>query len=97
MNALADMLRLRLRWALALPALLLLAGLVVGAVHHHDDGPTVHPCAVCTASHAPAIDTVERATLEAPARWSERVVCVQAESRPSRSLRGHHGRAPPQA
>jgi hypothetical protein len=40
-----------------LPALLLLLGLGVAAVHHHAPDEPSHSCPVCSLSHAPAVAT----------------------------------------
>lgn len=84
------------RWCVALPGLMLLLGLVIGGVHHHEGG-IGHPCAVCTVSHSTSTAAVERATLAGPTMWSERIVLAAESSRPSRPTLGHRGRAPPQS
>lgn len=94
MNARSLFFRHCRRWAALLPGLMLLAGLVVGGIHHHAEGSD-RACAVCTASHAPAAATDLPAIVAAPTDWSERVDLPVAHVTFSRALREHRGRAPP--
>ena len=62
----------RLRRLALLPAVLLVLGLVVGAVHDHAQDGGAHACAICTLSHAPA-EAVVAGIEPAP---TPRVTCV---------------------
>jgi hypothetical protein len=94
MNALLSKLSQRARWSVALPGLMLLVGLVVGGVHHHEGGDT-HACAVCAASHAPATTAVAITALAAPVPRREGIVLPAVDICPSRTPHEHFGRAPP--
>lgn len=91
------MARLRhdLRGLILVPAALLLLGVFVGGIHHHDGGSSERACAVCTISHAPATVTIAGIPLPAPAEWSERLQPALAHAAVSRPTHEHRGRAPP--
>ncbi len=90
-------LRRRFGVALALPALLLLLGIVVGGVHHHDGGASERSCSVCAMSHAPAVASVAATPLAAPTVWREQVLPAYTGAIASRPTHDHAGRAPPSA
>jgi hypothetical protein len=76
--------------------LLLLVLVVAGSAHHHAAGPQ-HVCAVCTASHSPAVIADLTAPMAAPA-GSPRLLITPGPDAP-RSARPAtaSSRAPPQA
>lgn len=86
--------RCRAPWLVALPGLMLVAGLFVGGVHHHD-AASDHACAVCTLSHAPATTTVVAPLPAAPVTFGERIVLPSDRAHAVRTPVGHSGRAPP--
>ncbi len=59
-----------------------LCSLVAVGVHHHAGSTEGHACAVCTASHAPAVTTVAAARPSAPAPLRERVASPLAQQPP---------------
>lgn len=78
-------------------AVLLLALVVVGGVHRHESGDSRHDCAVCSASHAPA---VAGATTPAPGpvhAWHERAFIARVELRVVDPAAPRTSRAPPSA
>jgi hypothetical protein len=66
-------------------SVLLLGVLVVGSVHHHSDSASDHACAICSASHVPAVVTAAALPTTAPARSPERVEPV-CPDRPASTL-----------
>src|ERR1051325_808355 len=80
--------RHRAPWLVALPGLMLLAGLVVGGGHHHD-AASDHACAVCTLSHAPAPGPVAAPLPAAPVTFGERIVLPSDRARIVRTPVGH--------
>ncbi len=77
-----------------LAGLVLLLALVSGGLHHHADGALSHACAVCTASHAPAVTTVTQA-LGAPLVHGARVVLAPATHPRPIAVAASDSRAPP--
>lgn len=59
--------------------IVLVCSLVVAGVHHHTGSSEGHACAVCTASHAPAVTTVAAAGSPTPALLPGRVDAPRAE------------------
>ncbi len=64
--------RFRVLPSIAMCVMLLFSG-VVGALHHHGESTAGHACAVCNASHAPAVPTVAAAGSTTPALLPGRV------------------------
>ena len=93
------MARLRhdVRGLIIVPAALLLLGVFVGGIHHHDGATSERACAVCSVSHAPATVSVAGIPLPAPIEWSERLLPAHTSASVSRPTHQHHGRAPPRA
>jgi hypothetical protein len=77
-----------------LPAVLLVLGLVVGAVHDHAQDGGARACAICTLSHAPATTTVAEAE-PAPAPRVERVALPAADAPRAARPASRLSRAPP--
>jgi len=77
--------------------LLLLGVLVVGSVHHHSDSASDHACAICSASHAPAVVTATgcaaATTFAASGSVSFRYIAAPTAPRPATA----RSRAPPVA
>ncbi|MBI5709518.1 MAG: hypothetical protein HZC42_04325 [Candidatus Eisenbacteria bacterium] len=94
MTALSGFDRRFLRALAPLPGLLLLLGLVLGGFHHHADAGPTHPCAVCTASHAPTV-AAPAAAESAPARCFERVPVTPALAPRPAAAPAPSSRAPP--
>ena len=82
--------------SIALSFLLVLTG-VVGALHHHGDSAAGHACAVCTASHAPAVTTLPAAGSPTPSLLPGRVDASRAEHPPQIRVVAIAARAPPPA
>jgi hypothetical protein len=82
--------------SITLCVMLLLSG-VVGALHHHGESAAGHACAVCTASHAPAVPTVAAASSSTPALLPGRVEAPRAELPPAFRVVAIAARAPPLA
>lgn len=94
MIALSGLDRRSLRALALLPGLLLLFGLVLSEFHHHAEASPSHPCAVCTAGHAPAVAAT--AVVEsAPARCFERVSVTPALAPRPAAAAAPSSRAPP--
>ena len=64
--------------SIALSLVLMLSGFV-GALHHHGESAAGHACAICTASHAPAITTMTAAGSSAPILLPGRVDAPRSE------------------
>jgi hypothetical protein len=88
--------RIRAFPSITLCVVLLFSG-VVGALHHHGESAAGHACAVCTASHAPAVPTVAVAGSTTPALLPGRVDAPRAELPPQIRAVAIAARAPPLA
>lgn len=84
------------RWLGALSGLVLLLGLVGGALHHHAREDASHACVTCSLSHAPATTTV---SLESAPRLErhEQVAIPSLDSPRTICASTHSTRAPPAA
>jgi hypothetical protein len=87
----------RLTGALAIPiALLLLGATLAGGLHHHGGAQSRDTCALCTASHTPAVASIATAS-PGPALGAERVVVWRAPRAHTPALPRPSSRAPPLA
>ena len=77
--------------------LILVLSTVGVALHHHDAGSTTHACAVCTASHAPAVTALPAAGSPAPSLLPGRVDAPRVELPPQIRVVAIAARAPPLA
>ncbi len=83
---------------LAPPLVALLLGVVVvGSTHRHDPLDGHHPCAVCTAAHAPAVAASPAPALTAAETVGRSVLAPRLEPRAHAAIRGIASRAPPSA
>src|SRR5690349_18249077 len=78
-------------------SLLLLGVLVVGSVHHHSDGASDHACAICSASHVPAVVTVAGSAAATMFTASGSVSVQYAAAPTAPRLAAARSRAPPAA
>lgn len=77
--------------------LALACSLVVMAFHHHDGNAAGHACAVCSASHVPAVTPATSAGSPAPAPRAERVPALPAWNAPQALVAAVAARGPPTA
>jgi len=84
------------RFSAPVLGVLLLASVVLGALHHHTDGLDHRECAVCTVSHAPGLPTVGVAAPSAPLTF-ERIIATSAPTPRPAAPSVVSCRAPPSA
>jgi len=77
-----------------LAALVLVFGLGVTAVHHHEREDGTHPCAICSLGHAPATVAADIGAA-APHRRIERIAPAPLASPRSAGPASPKSRAPP--
>jgi len=78
-------------------SVLLLGVLVVGSVHHHSDSASDHACAICSASHVPAVVTVAGSAVATAFTPSGRVSVQYAAAPTAPRVAAARSRAPPAA
>ena len=85
------------RWLEAAAGLVLVLGILAGALHRHapDESPQ-HPCVICSLHHAPATPTMV-ATPEPPAPTFERVAPIKPAAPRAVATESAPTRAPPTA
>jgi len=74
---------------------LLLLGVPVAAGFHHHADEATHPCAVCTASHAPAVATDAAVEPSAPLAKGGRTPTPELPAPPAPRAAHASSRAPP--
>jgi hypothetical protein len=80
-----------------IPALVLLCGLVLVALHNHDPKQSRDGCAVCTAAGATATETNTAPAIDAPRPTREHAPAIPIAAPRATTLRTTPSRAPPQA
>ena len=83
------------RWISLAAGLLVVLGLLAGALHHHSAHESgQHPCVVCTLHHAPATPAVVAEPVPPPSSFERVAISDDAHPRTVSALRGP-ARAPP--
>jgi len=75
--------------------LVLACALFVTGVHHHGDASSERSCAMCIASHAPAVATIAVVASAAPTRVTEHLAPVIVDPPCARATRVASSRGPP--
>ena len=75
----------------------LLCGWLAGGLHQHHGAGAHHPCAVCTANHSPAVQSLSVAIPRAPTVHTERHAAAPQPAPKSVAGATASSRAPPEA
>ena len=97
MRSSMSLVRRAARWIGPVFAVLMLGVVVLGGFHHHSGLSDHHPCALCSAAHAPAVTSSSAPALGAPVARSHRLTSPDLEPRARFAARGIASRAPPAA